>query len=148
MSDWSLNNKIYDYFDQSHGMAFTHSEDIEVIKEIVNSAMTMEIKLLNNQIDHLERNLNEYVVAAQRLAIERAEFRQENERLKAPASLESERARFENWMSDGGKWPRAIGKDSSGNYLLMQSASYWMVWQTAMLLGEEGKAQPALRIVE
>lgn len=43
----------------------------------------------------------------------------------------SERERFEAWMSDDGKWPRAIERDSKGEYLLAKAASDWTVWQAA-----------------
>ena len=44
---------------------------------------------------------------------------------------ESIRAEFEKFMSDDGKWPKAIERDGAGNYILMQSASSWRVWEEA-----------------
>jgi hypothetical protein len=98
-------------------------EDLAIWK---NRALTAEKENLR-----IESELSEYVAASQRLAIERAEFRQENERLKAPPSVESERARFELWFSDHCMSSRAIEKDSKGHYLLMQAAVAWVTWQTA-----------------
>lgn len=38
---------------------------------------------------------------------------------------------FEDWMSDQGVWPKAVAKDSRGEYLLMQTASAWVAWRAA-----------------
>lgn len=46
-------------------------------------------------------------------------------------STEQERAEFEAWASDNGKWPKAIERDSKGDYLLLQTATGWMWWQEA-----------------
>lgn len=41
------------------------------------------------------------------------------------------RAAFEAWMSDDGKYPKAVERDSSGAYRLMQTATNWTAWQAA-----------------
>lgn len=44
---------------------------------------------------------------------------------------EAERAEFEAFASDNGKFPKAIERDAKGNYLLMHTAIGWMWWQAA-----------------
>ena len=38
---------------------------------------------------------------------------------------------FEEWMGDGGLSPRAIERNSKGDYILMQAAHAWEVWKAA-----------------
>lgn len=38
---------------------------------------------------------------------------------------------FEEWMGDGGLSPRAIERNSNGDYILMQAAHAWEVWKAA-----------------
>lgn len=38
---------------------------------------------------------------------------------------------FEEWMGDGGQSPRAIERNSKGDYILMQAAHAWEVWNAA-----------------
>lgn len=38
---------------------------------------------------------------------------------------------FEEWMGDGGASPRAIERNSKGDYILMQTAHAWEVWKAA-----------------
>ena len=38
---------------------------------------------------------------------------------------------FEEWMGDGGLSPRAIERNSMGDYILMQTAHAWEVWKAA-----------------
>lgn len=38
---------------------------------------------------------------------------------------------FEEWMGDGGLSPRAIERNSKGDYILMQTAHAWEVWRAA-----------------
>lgn len=38
---------------------------------------------------------------------------------------------FEEWMGDGGLSPRAIARNSKGDYILMQTAHAWEVWKAA-----------------
>lgn len=68
------------WFEESCYAAGDVGRDEKVISE-------RQCRFLLNRIDHLERMLNEYVAASQRLAIERAEFRQENERLSKLTKL-------------------------------------------------------------
>ena len=42
------------------------------------------------------------------------------------------RKAFEKWMSNDGKWPKAIEK-RNGNYVLMQTSSAWEAWRMAWL---------------
>lgn len=42
---------------------------------------------------------------------------------------EQEREAFDKFMSDDGKFPQAIERDASGNYMLIQAASSWHVWK-------------------
>ena len=46
-------------------------------------------------------------------------------------NTEQIRKDFEEWMGDGGQSPRAIERNSKGDYILMQSASAWHVWKAA-----------------
>lgn len=57
----------------------------------------------------------------------------------AQAGGADERAAFEAWESDNGKWPKAIERDAVGRYKLMQASSAWIVWQARAALA----AQPA-----
>lgn len=43
----------------------------------------------------------------------------------------SEREEFEAYYSDGRVFPRAVERDSNGNYRLNQTQSAWLVWQAA-----------------
>lgn len=45
---------------------------------------------------------------------------------------EKHRAAFERFMSDDGKFPQAIERNANGDYVLMQAASSWHVWQAAV----------------
>jgi len=38
---------------------------------------------------------------------------------------------FEEWIGDGGLSPRAIERNSKGDYIFMQAASAWHVWKAA-----------------
>lgn len=42
----------------------------------------------------------------------------------------SQRARFERWFSDQGKWPQAVERSGEG-YRLMQAQDAWRTWQAA-----------------
>ena len=42
-----------------------------------------------------------------------------------------ERADFEAWISDGGKFPQAAGRDQRGEYRLLQAYSAWKAWRAA-----------------
>lgn len=44
-------------------------------------------------------------------------------------NIEQERATFERFMSDNGRFPEAVERNSDGSYVLMQAASSWHVWQ-------------------
>lgn len=55
------------------------------------------------------------------------------------------REKFEARMSDNGKWPKAIEKDSEGNYKLMHTYSAWVTWQDAWLAGRESMRDEALQ---
>ena len=46
-------------------------------------------------------------------------------------SEEQIRKDFEEWMGDGGLSQRAIGRNSMGDYILMQTAHAWEVWKAA-----------------
>lgn len=45
--------------------------------------------------------------------------------------IEQIRKDFEDWMGDGGLSPRAIERNSKGDYILMQTAHAWEVWKAA-----------------
>ena len=45
--------------------------------------------------------------------------------------IEQIRKDFEEWMGDGGLSPRAIERNSKGDYRLMQAANAWEVWKAA-----------------
>jgi hypothetical protein len=44
---------------------------------------------------------------------------------------------FELLMTDAGKWPRAVERNSDGGYLLMQSAAAWPIWCAAVAFERE-----------
>ena len=46
-------------------------------------------------------------------------------------SADPERADFEAWISDDGKFPQAAGRDERGEYRLLQAYSAWKAWQAA-----------------
>ena len=52
---------------------------------------------------------------------------------------DTERADFEAFMSDNGKFPQAIERDTNGNYILMQAASSWDVWQARAALQSQDR---------
>lgn len=54
-----------------------------------------------------------------------------------------ERAAFEKWMSDDGKWPQAVERSANGGYKLLQAANAWNVWQARAQLTHP-PAAPAL----
>lgn len=54
---------------------------------------------------------------------------------------DQDKAAFEKWASDGGKWPSAIVRGAGGTYRLMQTASAWSVWQAARADLREQHAQ-------
>ena len=41
------------------------------------------------------------------------------------------RQRFENWYSENGKWPKAVERDSKGDYKLMQACAAWIAWRAS-----------------
>ena len=45
--------------------------------------------------------------------------------------IEQIRNDFEEWMSDGYKNPRAVERNSNGDYILMQADRAWEVWKAA-----------------
>ena len=62
-----------------------------------------------------------------------------NPKLRIDKQDESRRL-FENWMSDGGKFPKAIERSGDGSYKLMQAHSAWTAWSAAL---DAALAQPA-----
>jgi hypothetical protein len=50
------------------------------------------------------------------------------------------REAFEKWMTDDGKWPRAI-EQRNGAYVLMQTAAAWEAWRMAWLECEIASAK-------
>lgn len=52
----------------------------------------------------------------------------------AAVAVPDERAAFEDWMSEGGKFPRAIERAAGGGYKLMSAASYWEAWKARAAL--------------
>ena len=52
------------------------------------------------------------------------------------------RAAFEAWFSEGGTYPRAIGRSSEGGYILQSAAGSWIAWQAAW---QEATAQCSAR---
>jgi len=57
--------------------------------------------------------------------------------------MEQERKDFEDWMSDGGLSKRAVERNSNGDYILMQAAHAWEVWQAA----SKNRTKPAAPVV-
>lgn len=39
---------------------------------------------------------------------------------------------FEAWASDNGKWPKAIERNSKGDYLLSTTSVQWNAWLAAV----------------
>lgn len=57
---------------------------------------------------------------------------------------EPERAAFEHWFSDGGKHPRAVQRNLSGNgYYLAAAQSTWTAWQAGVAAERERCAKLA-----
>lgn len=46
-------------------------------------------------------------------------------------AADQERAAFEAWISDGGRFPQAAARDQRGEYRLLQAYSAWKAWQAA-----------------
>jgi hypothetical protein len=42
------------------------------------------------------------------------------------------REAFEKWMSQDGKWPKAVER-SNGSYVLLATAAAWEAWRAAWL---------------
>jgi len=42
------------------------------------------------------------------------------------------RKQFEYWMSDEGKFPKAIERSRAGDYILMVANLSWKAWQAAI----------------
>lgn len=57
--------------------------------------------------------------------------------------MNTEKARkdFEDWMGDGGLSPRAIERNSKGDYILMQTAHAWAVWRAAATQSASNSAE-------
>ncbi len=64
-----------------------------------------------------------------------------------PSSNTPERAAFEAWMSDYGKWPAAIER-SGESYMSMSAASKWITWQARAALSEAAAPEPARAALE
>lgn len=47
------------------------------------------------------------------------------------SEIEESRKRFEYWFSEGGAWPKAIGRDRDGFYLLSVADSAWKAWEAS-----------------
>lgn len=59
------------------------------------------------------------------------------ERLTAERAAQfplNEQTEFDKYMSNDGEWNRAIERDSEGNYLLIEAATAWAVWQARAAL--------------
>ena len=56
-------------------------------------------------------------------------------------NTEQERAAFEKFMSNAGKFPQAIERDEGGDYVLMHAASSWHVWQARAALQSQDREQ-------
>ena len=50
------------------------------------------------------------------------------------AQMTDERAAFEEWATNEGKWPKAVDRDHNGCYLLLQTSYAWTVWQARSIL--------------
>lgn len=61
---------------------------------------------------------------------------------------EQEREAFECFMSDDGKFPQSIERDANGNYVLMQAASSWHVWQARAALQSQDREDAVERLIE
>lgn len=46
-------------------------------------------------------------------------------------SDQQERAAFEAWATDNGEYPKAVERDSAGNYRLLKVHTDWIAWQAA-----------------
>lgn len=45
---------------------------------------------------------------------------------------EMERQRFDNWVSENGKYPRAVERNHDGQYILLSTSDRWDTWQAAL----------------
>ena len=62
--------------------------------------------------------------------------------MTAPQDLTDERAAFEAWYSEDGKWPKAIERDENGSYILMSAANAWIAFQAGAALAGAAAAIP------
>jgi len=55
---------------------------------------------------------------------------------------EEMRKAFEEWFSDGGKWPSSIERDKNGNYKYAVASNQWNVWQAALTHAQQAAPKP------
>jgi hypothetical protein len=56
---------------------------------------------------------------------------EQSESTKVHPDIGQEREAFERYMSEGGKWPRAVERKPDGTYALMNAQVRWETWQAA-----------------
>ena len=69
-------------------------------------------------------------------------------KLKRRRSFAGDRADFEEWMSEGGKWPKAVERGQNGDYLLLQTATNWTTWQACASLRPQSVPMTPVQIGE
>jgi hypothetical protein len=61
--------------------------------------------------------------------------------------LAPERAAFEAWQSDNGRWPKAVERDGEG-YRLAASHAAWTAWRAGWVRAEKMARERCARICE
>ena len=65
----------------------------------------------------------------------------------AGLGLDSGRAAFEAWYSDGGRYPQSVERAGNG-YKLMGAHSAWTAWEACWPLAQAAERERCVRIVE
>lgn len=58
--------------------------------------------------------------------------------------VEQERAAFEAWATDNGEYPKAVERDSAGNYRLLKVHTDWIAWQAGRAALAAAPATPKI----
>ena len=95
---------------------------IEAMKQALAALETCRIRSVSEwSVEDITPKNVTAAIAALRTAIQQAE-------------VTDERAAFEEWATNEGKWPKAVDRDHNGCYLLLQTSYAWTVWQARALL--------------
>ncbi len=64
-----------------------------------------------------------------------------------PVRLDPERAAFEEWQSDAGRWPKAVERDGEG-YKLAASQAAWTAWRAGWVRARNAECERCAALVE